>query len=242
MSTTSAHEVLLASAVNFLLDGGDNDAASLLLACSIEGWHHHWYVGNTESVVLEIRGPRMACAVLSDRSHPLYGPIVAAIDAVLPHGTEVGEVDVRAELVNLDKEWRDELISIARGKSVDNNRGPITWQNLRFASPPEVRIAQALDAAGVMFFPSSKGRLDGPDGRENRIPDFLVCKYGRWGILEVDGERWHPPSRTIDDHARDELFHQHGVRVVRHYDARECTETPRSVVARFLALLDGHYE
>jgi len=57
--------------------------------------------------------------------------------------------------------------------------------------------------------------------------------------LKVDGEPFHPPSRTVHDHTRDRLFKEHGIRVVEHFDASECFERPDDVVARFLKLLLG---
>jgi very-short-patch-repair endonuclease len=80
-------------------------------------------------------------------------------------------------------------------------------------------------------------RLGTDDERKNREADFLVCANGKWGILEVDGEPFHPPSRTVDDHTRDRLFKDHGIRVVEHFDASECSERPAEVVASFLKLL-----
>jgi very-short-patch-repair endonuclease len=57
------------------------------------------------------------------------------------------------------------------------------------------------------------------------------------GILEVDGEPFHPPTRTVQDHERDRLFRDHGIRVVEHFDASQCFEAPDKVVERFLRLL-----
>ena len=231
---------LIASAARYLIDGGERDVASLLLACTIEDWYvaDNW---NGEHLALSMRGPRTIREALSDIGHPLYQTIKGALEAVLPHYTWIESIDIRADLVVTDPEWASELQGIARGRTVTNNDGTHSWNNMRFASASEVKIAQALDEAGVMFFPSSKTRLNGPDGRENRVPDFLVCKDGKWGILEVDGEPFHPPSRTVHDHARDELFHLHGIRVVRHYDANECYNTPKAVVANFISLLEKHY-
>jgi very-short-patch-repair endonuclease len=73
--------------------------------------------------------------------------------------------------------------------------------------------------------------------RKNKEPDFVVCENGRWGILEVDGEPFHPPTRTTEDHKRDRDFLAHGIRVVQHYDANECYQQPDRVVANFLNLL-----
>ena len=110
------------------------------------------------------------------------------------------------------------------------------------AQPPlppesEVRIAQALDRAEVLFLPNCMARLGVADDRKNREADFLVCASGKWGILEVDGEPFHPPSRTVHDHTRDRLFKDHGIRVVEHFDADACFEQPDEVVMRFLKLL-----
>jgi very-short-patch-repair endonuclease len=80
-------------------------------------------------------------------------------------------------------------------------------------------------------------RLQGPDGPENKEADFLVCYNGTWGLLEVDGEPFHPPSRVAWDHARDRLFRAHGIKVVEHFDATECYRDPDSVIVRFLEIL-----
>ena len=79
--------------------------------------------------------------------------------------------------------------------------------------------------------------MDVGERRGNREPDFLVCKDGKWGVLEVDGEPFHPPSRTVQDHERDRLFRAYGVRVVEHFDASRCFEEADGVVAEFLAIL-----
>jgi hypothetical protein len=112
------------------------------------------------------------------------------------------------------------------------------WKNLYFRSQSEIRIAEALDRASVMFFPNCRGRLGLLASRENKEADFLVCHSGKWGILEVDGEPFHPPTLTAQDHARDRAFREHGIRLVEHFDATECYEKAGEVVARFLRLLE----
>jgi hypothetical protein len=113
----------------------------------------------------------------------------------------------------------------------------LTWKNLRFRSQSEVRIAQALERAGALFLPNCMAHLQGLDGPENKEADFLVCHNGKWGILEVDGEPFHPPKRTAQDHERDRLFRAHGIRVVEHFTATDCYNEPGSVVGRFLEIL-----
>jgi hypothetical protein len=112
----------------------------------------------------------------------------------------------------------------------------IEWQNLSFSSVSEVKIAQALDRIGVLFFPNCRGRLTTTEGRRNRECDFLICYEGIWAILEVDGEPYHPASRAAEDHKRDGFFLDHGVWVHR-FDSNECFKYPDDVVRRFLERL-----
>mgnify|MGYP001491150943 CR=1 FL=1 len=86
------------------------------------------------------------------------------------------------------------------------------------------------------------GRVNGPnpDERVRREPDFLVCKEGHWGILEVDGEAFH--QTAAQDHSRDALFLRHGIRCVRHYSATTCFEEAPDVIADFLRIMDKVYQ
>ena len=77
------------------------------------------------------------------------------------------------------------------------------------------------------------------EGRRNREPDFLICHEGRWGILQGDGEPYHPPTRAVQDHEWDRLFMRHGVQLGQHYDGAQCRDRPDEVVATFLTLLRG---
>jgi hypothetical protein len=113
----------------------------------------------------------------------------------------------------------------------------IVWQGLRFRSHSEVKIAQALEQRKALFFPNCKGHLMKDDGPGAEEPDFLICKDGKWGILEVDGEPFHPATRTAHEHRRDRWFKMYGVMPIEHFDAKECYNTPESVVDRFLEVL-----
>ena len=126
--------------------------------------------------------------------------------------------------------------------SHDHNQGlgaEKEWNELGFRSNAEIKIAAALDARGVMFFPNCKARITTPQGRQNREPDFLVCYQGNLGILEVDAEPWQPASSTALDHERDRHFKFQGIRVVEHYDAIACLDDPDTVVEEFLAILSN---
>jgi uncharacterized protein YjbI with pentapeptide repeats len=130
------------------------------------------------------------------------------------------------------------------GSPITNNeitnqgvKAPYEWNNLYFRSKTEIKIAEALDRSGVLYYPNCKARLNTHEGRNGRESDFLVFYIGKWGILEVDGEPWHPPSRTVHDHERDRLFKAHGIRIVEHYDATRCWNQPDKVVQEFLEIL-----
>lgn len=242
----SEDDIVLASAARFLVDGGEEDAASVLLSCSLEFWESGdtWYVGDETHHALHVRltGPRAAYEILTKPAHPTTEAIRRALAAVLPDATYVKHLTAHVEHVPIDSSWREELLQIARGLGVHNQaaqgRALRVWNNLYFRSQSEIRIAEALDRAGVLFFPNCRGRVGPGSARENREADFLICHDGKWGILEVDGEPFHPPSRTVQDHARDRAFRAHGVRLVEHFDATECYERAVEVVARFLALLE----
>lgn len=222
------------------------DAASVLLSCSLEFWQSGdtWYVGDETHHALHVKltGPRAAYDILTDPTHPTTEAIRRALAAVLPEQTYVKHFTVHVEHIPIDPNWREELLQIARGLGVHNQaaqgRALRIWNNLYFRSQSEIRIAEALDRAGVLFFPNCRGRLSSGTACENREADFLICHDGKWGILEVDGEPFHPPSRTVQDHARDRAFRERGVRLVEHFDATECYERADEVVARFLGLLE----
>jgi hypothetical protein len=239
--------IIQASAARFLIDGGENDATSVLLSCELNTMDSgdSWWRGDEKlwAVHVSLTGPRAAYEILRQPDHSVTRAIGRAIQAVLPSDRYMRHFTAHVELVDIDPDWRTELLEIARGRGVHNQGQEIrqqkltTWKNLNFRSMSEVRIAQALDAAGVLFLPNCKARLTIPSGRGHLEPDFLVCCDGKWGILEVDGEPYHPPSRTVHDHKRDRLFKVHGIRVIEHFDAGECFTAAEDVVRRFLDLL-----
>ena len=202
-----------------------------------------WWDGDEQLEALHVKlsGPRAAYDILTNGNHPIATAINRALAAVMPERTYLKHFSIQAELVQLDADWREELLEIARGVGVHNQaaqgKALRLWNNLYFRSQSEIRIAEALDRVGALFFPNCRGRVGQRSERANREADFLVCHDGKWGILEVDGEPFHPPTRTVHDHARDRLFRDHGVRLVEHFDATQCYNEADTVVARFLNLL-----
>jgi len=227
-----------ASTARFLIDGGEAEAAAVLLACDLVA---QWYGNGVADIIL--RAPRAVYDILTDLVDITAVKIKDTIALVIPTYYRLDEFHIRAELVTADESWRDDLLKIARGEDVSNqavNAAGVhirTWNNLRFRSQSEIRIASALEGLGVMFLPNCMARLSTPGGRANREADFLIIDNGRMGILEVDGEPFHPPSRTVHDHERDRLFRSYGITHIEHYDANRCYDDAAGVVTEFLALL-----
>jgi hypothetical protein len=90
-----------------------------------------------------------------------------------------------------------------------------------------VKIAEALDLAGVLFFPNATARFTTPNGRENQPPHFLVCSEGKLGILVVDGVE-------EDEVETSRLLQSQGIRIIHHYPVTECTEESDRIVLEFL--------
>ncbi len=74
---------ILASAVRFLIDGSEGDAANMLLSCSLHSW---WYTSDfgVDYWRFLLKGPRAAYDVLIDKTHPIRISVEKAIEAVLP--------------------------------------------------------------------------------------------------------------------------------------------------------------
>lgn len=242
------NEKLLANAAQFLIDGGEEDAASVLLSCDLE----MTYVttvseingdGVFELFDINLSGNRFAYEILNNPRNSIRESITGAFTALSPFDgwAYYHELSARVRLIDIEPEWRRELLEIARGQGINNQaqrseKAP-SWKNLRFRSGSEIKIAQALEKMAVLFLPNCVARLGLQNNRQNREADFLICCDGKWGILEVDGLPFHPPSRTVEDHERDRLFKVHGISLIEHFDSNRCFNEPDQVVATFLSLL-----
>lgn len=262
--TEMSPELLHGSALAFLLEGDDEEAADALARCTVERVFEETYFGSSVgwTLTINIRCPRAVYDQVrddnellnSEASHgygdfsvliakgKLAGRLREAVSAVIPHEADLHHVHYRAHVADIgDKHMLADMIAQTFGGNI-NNQAPLArearfWNDLRFRSATEIKIAQALDEAGVMFFPLCRVRVTLGKQRVTREPDFLVSHHGKWGILEVDGGPFHPATRTTQDHERDRLFHSHGVRVVQHFDAEQCYQHPKLVVNQFLDIL-----
>ncbi|MEG4247995.1 MULTISPECIES: pentapeptide repeat-containing protein [unclassified Microcoleus] len=145
------------------------------------------------------------------------------------------QTDLNKSIVTEDKTASDEIIKAEdahnQGMLSSIEEGIYHWNDLRFHSQEQVKIAEALDRTNTLFFPNSKARLTTPAGRQNQEPDFLIFHQGKWGILEISH------SDTEKDETRDRLFASHGISIIHYCDANRCTEEPDRIVQEFLDIL-----
>jgi len=88
-----------------------------------------------------------------------------------------------------------------------------------------------------LFFPNAAAVLGGRAEEDKKETDFLICSNGKWGLLEVMGEAFHPSATAIKDHDRARLFKDYGLVVIEFYDATRCYNQPEVVVDDFLRRL-----
>src|ERR1043166_5686852 len=144
-----SQDQLLETAAQFLMQGNEHNAASVLLSCSIEQGQHRFTRGSTDEFDITLRCSRDIFEQLQPRggNHgfdeypPLMEAIRQAIQAALPSGGGIANLEARAALVQLSPDWKVELLQIARGIDVHNQavdaKAAWTWNNLRFRSASE---------------------------------------------------------------------------------------------------------
>ena len=234
-------ELLLASTINFLIEGQEfYEASLLLLLCAdIEVQVSESYREST-ALIIVILGSRAIYEIIHGDDKHVKETIKQAFNAVLPLDMHVDFITSRVQLVEIDSQWR---LKLSQSKKALNQGIPIKdstrfpWENLYFRSPHEIAIAKELNEHEVFFLPNCMARFGSaiPSNRKNREADFLVCYDGKWGIIEVDGEINH---RAAEDHDRDRLFRSHRIRVIERFTAKQCTNEPKKVVREFLDLLN----
>jgi hypothetical protein len=154
-------DYLLAGAAKFLIEGGQKDAASVLLGCStldVIAEEELFSLDDLDSTVqvvsVTLHGPRWVYDLITgdgESSKRTRDGITNALRAYAPERYHVRGIWARAELPPLGPNWRAELEAAARDKTVHNQAATaervIVWKGLRFRSHTEVRIADALDQA-----------------------------------------------------------------------------------------------
>jgi hypothetical protein len=164
------------------------------------------------------------------------------------------QVDVpvvfRVKLLEVEDDWQNVVRSMIANASDPNQavvtekvgmrdgRQPLLYNEMKFGSKSEIRIAQELEARKVLFFPLpfAVRAETGVFYKDHREPDFLVCHDGTWGVLEV---AYHP-NRYEKDKEKDAWFKASGILCVEHFPAERCYNSPSEVVDEFMGTLAKH--
>ena len=154
------------------------------------------------------------------------------------------------KLLDIEENWKDivrDLIANAKNPNQGSitemllgrrNEQAYTYNEMRFASKSEIRIAQEFERRKVLFFPLPLAVRNETGKRylDHREPDFLVCNEGIWGILEVS----YHPDRFEKDAEKDTWFKKSGILCIQHYSSERCYNKPAEVVNEFMEILSKH--
>ncbi|OIP69730.1 MAG: hypothetical protein AUK43_11995 [Oscillatoriales cyanobacterium CG2_30_40_61] len=102
------------------------------------------------------------------------------------------------------------------------------WKKWRFHSLEQVKIAEALDRAGVMFFPNSKAQLPNFEDQPYKQVDFLIYYNSKLGVLEIQY------SDIEKQEQRDNFLSKQGIFLIKYCDPVQCLENPDQVVQEFI--------
>jgi hypothetical protein len=160
------------------------------------------------------------------------------------------EVELRMKLLPVEENWKELARSLVVRRKGSNQalvseitaaregRPLHTWNEMKYASASEVRIAQELERRKILFFPLAVAvRAEtGKNWQDHREVDFLICNNGTWGVLEV---AYHP-DRYEKDSEKDHWLKKSGILCVQNYMSESCYKEPAKVVDLFLGILKQH--
>jgi hypothetical protein len=239
--------------VRSLIDTGHKELAALVIDGSLDINHGRW------GVWVNVNLPADAVAYF-DKDEKAWGTAENILYKFLDkrfYDEEGGfiplsniEVSTRIALAPVDLNWRDVARDlIAKSKDLNqgvvtemvmkrNQKAPIVYNEMKFASNSEVRVAQELERRGILFFPlplAVRGNT-GNMYHDHREVDFLICHHGKWGILEV---AYHQ-GRYEKDTEKAQWFKDAGITCVEHFTAEKAYNSPAEVVTTFIRNLALH--
>lgn len=158
------------------------------------------------------------------------------------HSKEKVEIASRSNALTISKRGIEDTNRETTQSEYANTNSLKEWGGMYFRSESEIRIAEKLDEAGVLFFANARGRISGKDSpisseHPGRLEvDFLVCHQGKCMVLEVDGKHHQENGQILRDYVRDRLLLKEGMPTVR-FTAGECFHRASEVVNEFLKIL-----
>lgn len=231
-------EVIHSTAIRYLLDRNHRVAAAILLNADLrlEMSTDHWMAGDRalDGWHVYLILPLQIRDKIDENQQKL---IEEALGEAFGSDDYLRELHIEMPKASAGPRWRESYWRQLEGKDITNQarliaNPPFTYNSMGFRSKTEVRICQALEQSGALLFPLPLADYKG----DKKEPDFLVSFKGKWGILEVAGKPYHPPSRAAEDHERARWFEHKGIRV-HIFDAERCYNHPKQVVTEFLDLI-----
>lgn len=247
-------EELLFNASQLLAMRGQNEAAGLLATIKFEIREGTNHFGDSFDVLhgeiplaqYEYLREKIEEGSPTSEKHKEYFAQIASVISEL--GTKFSsshEFYIRHIVCSLDTtkppdNWRSDLSnSIA---ALNSNQALFTFKDsrrlshhgLNFRSKTEIKVFEALLRRGVLICPLPLVVMG--KSRAYKEPDFLVCYDGKTGILEIHGDKWHPPETAAKEHDRRREFTKLGISIYEIFGADRCWDDPDTVVDEFLGL------
>lgn len=217
---------------SYLENAGNGDISEILINASSEitpesSYSNRW---NAYWATLTIYVPVTILPMFDEKIKEV---ILAASNTIIPKNAGYDFYDCQVAPFLESPPEEDEPLSnntmVGTARTYDHD-------GLRFRSKSEIKIYDELKKRNVLFFANATAVRGGTSRKLE--PDFLICNEGRWGILEVMGEQYHPSSTAMKDHERARLFKEYGLFMIEFYDASDCYNKPGEVVEKFLNLLN----
>lgn len=235
-----------------LIESGYREAAAIAVDCGIDfEWNYEYaskiYVEVPPNAIRFIRTNSELRKIFEQSLFVVLRGYVLPPSIDEPEDTEFS---YRIKLIEPEENWqqivRDLIVNsehpnqgiVTEKAFAKRGKEPFTYNEMKFASQTEIRIAQELEAKSILFFPlplavrAETGNLFS----DHREVDFLICKDGTWGILEVS----YHPNRYEKDAEKDAWFKKSGILCIQHYSAERCYQFPSEVVNEFLSILHQH--
>jgi hypothetical protein len=255
MAVEEFEEKIFRTWIHLLLDSNYRELAALIVDGKLSIDQTQW--GNSspqlENIFIDLPTSAYSIIMTNTLFQEALIKSLALVTKGYVHTQDKAEnvpISFRVKLIEVEENWIQKVKNLIIN-SKGSNQGLITekvfsrrgeqsllYNEMKFASRSEIRIAQELEERKVLFFPlplavrSDTGALY----EDHREPDFLVCQDGVWGILEV---AYHP-DRYEKDSEKDVWFKKSGILCTQHYTAERCYNHPSEVVDEFLQILAKH--
>lgn len=252
--TCSREEQILQTLVQALIEINRRDLASFFVDADLvfeEGENYNNYGLYYEAVIVYLP---YASYITVEEDSDVKAEIKRILQSIVKDNinyfkTKDG-IRFAVKLLDIDPEWRRQIkYLIANQKELNQGlvtekafarrkQKPLIYNEMKFASQAEIRIAQELEVRRVLFFPLPLAvrRETGDFYKDHREVDFLVCSNGTWGILEISKH----PNRYEKDAEKDVWFKKSGILCVEHRSTERCQAEPKAVVDEFIKILDQH--